>query len=164
MIEAEVSVDRNIWIKAQRVGLRYSAFVDQMRFYGWRLFFIWGVVAAVDGINNQQSLISYHIQAFFLLWLFACIAGYIHWYLEVGKKSVSFSFDVKLDENGVTAIHPEVLVPWSSYKSIKEYDDFYLIRSDSGISVLPKNESIHDVIDYSKQKIPNKRPQVDQRK
>jgi hypothetical protein len=151
-----IKVKKEYWIDAQLKDQRYSAFLAQLKAYWLPFTLIWIVIAFIDIFNNQGHLVYQHLIAILLLFLGASIFGYLIWRRRVKASAIDYSFKAVLTEEGVITHPQEIFRTWDSYISIKDCGSYYMIKGSDGLSVLPNDIEVKEIIDVSLNKIPNK--------
>jgi hypothetical protein len=158
MIEAQITIDRDLVIKGYKKAYGIKLVGDGARFYGWRAFVVFLAVAVADGVYNSEELIGAHLCIITALGITASFYHYFDWIKELSAAAADYELHVVLDDEGVTLKNDhDKRIEWSSYAYFKEYEDYLEITDKaSEISFLPKQDEYADVIVFTKSKIPNK--------
>lgn len=158
MLEARVQIDDELAVKGYRRALRFKALQEQAYFYSSKLAVVWVVVAIADALFDAPHLIAPHFFFLLALSVAATFDGYLRWNKKIAAMR-GWSFYARLDEMGVATTFPqENWYEWSSYTGYREFDDYLEIERLPGeISFLPKTPELFQVIEFTKEKIPQKK-------
>ena len=157
MVEARIEITDEIAAKGFKKAMAASAIKQIASYYGNTLAILWVIVAIVDGIAGVGELIFYHLLAMIGIWIVASMLRYREWSKEIAR-TPGWSFDAWLDEDGVTTrTDGERRVSWNFYRNYVEYDTYLQIEDETGnFTFLPKTPHLHQVIEFTKGKIPEK--------
>ena len=158
MLNAHITIEKDLAVKAWRRAMRFRAFNQLSYFYATRLTIVWLVLATADIFAGAGELMSFHLGVLALVWAVATTIGYIRWYGEVESKTEGWEFDASLNEMGVsTSSESSVIFRWDHYKSYKEFEDYLEIEDQAGnFTFLPKSYELSEVVEFTKQNISSK--------
>ncbi|HEX8286511.1 MAG TPA: hypothetical protein VF556_00860 [Pyrinomonadaceae bacterium] len=159
MLEATIEIEDKLAAKGYKRALQGKALRDIAHYYATKLIIVWVVIAVADGLYGAGNLIFTHLIFIFGLWIVATVYGYADWSRRIAQTK-GWAFRARLDEQGVvtSAFSNEERKNWNYYKSYKEYEDYLQIESTQGeITFLPKTPELFEVVEFTKQKIPQKR-------
>ncbi|MBS1797371.1 MAG: hypothetical protein JSS81_26350 [Acidobacteria bacterium] len=155
MIEAHILIDRELVFKGRKKAYGRRALGDGASFYSMRAFYVFLVVAAVDGLYAGAHLIGPHLVAISALAIGAAFYHYFDWLKRLEAAAADFELHVVLDDDGVTFKNePKTFRSWNDYAFYREYGDYLEITDKAGeISYLPKRDEYAAVIVFTKSKI-----------
>ncbi|HVE58647.1 MAG TPA: YcxB family protein [Pyrinomonadaceae bacterium] len=158
MIEAHITIDRDLKIKAYKRAYGITALGNGASFYGWRAFVVFLAVAVADGFYESGDLIGVHLCIITALAIAASFHTYFDWVKKLAAGAQDTELHVVLDDEGVTIKNEhDKRIEWSSYAYFKEYEDYLEITHSSGeISFVPKRNELADVIIFTRSKISSK--------
>ena len=159
MLEARITIDDDLAARGFKRAMSTKAIVDISAHYAWMLTIVWMIVSVVDGFFNAGELITVHLLFLTGLWIFATARRYFEWSRETASMK-GWSFDAVVDELGVIVRRSfeEEQVSWSSYKNYVEFDHYLQIEDENGnFSFLPKTPELFEIVEFTKQKILEKR-------
>lgn len=157
MIEANITIDRDLIIKGYKNAYSMKALRDSTAFYNVRAFFVFLAVAFADIYFGAAHLIGVHLVVIAALAIGASLYHYFSWLKQLSANAKDYELHVVLDDDGVLIKNDnDKRLAWSSYSYYKEFDDYLEITNSTGeISFLPKRNELVDVIVFTKTKIPN---------
>lgn len=162
MLEAQIKIDHELAVKGFRRALRFKAFQDISYFYAVRLMAVWLVVSLVNALWDRGGLTTIHLIFLAVLWLIVSIHDYYKWHKELAGRTEGWEFIAKLDDGGVATRliqdpQEEVRQDWDFYQSYRDYEDYIQINdTGGGITFLPKTPGLKEIIEFTKNKIPEK--------
>jgi hypothetical protein len=160
MLEARIEIPDKIAAEGFKRAMTPSAVPQIASYYGNKLALLWVIIAIVDGLAGSGELIFYHLLTMIGVWIAASVLRYLEWSKEIAR-TPGWSFEVSLDDDGVTITRDTTdvkrRVGWSFYKNYVEYDKYLQIEDrDGNFSFLPKTPELLKVIEFTKEKIPEK--------
>ncbi|MEP6903185.1 MAG: hypothetical protein ABJA66_15660 [Actinomycetota bacterium] len=158
MIEAQITIDRDLIIKGSKRAYGIQAIRSGAAFYTWRAFLVFLAIAFGDAVYGGGDLIGLHLCIISGLAIAASFYNYFEWLNKLTASAQDYELHVVLDDAGVTIKNNyDKHIEWGSYTYFKEYEDYLEITNSSGeISFLPKRNELADVIIFTKSKIPKK--------
>jgi hypothetical protein len=158
MIEAIITIDRDLQIKGSKKAYGLQALRNGASFYSRRAFVVFLAVAVADALFGGGHLIGIHLCVISALAIAAAFYFYFDWLTKLSANARDYELDVILDDEGVTIKNDNnKQITWNSYSYFKEYEDYLEITHSSGeISFVPKRNELADVIIFTKSKISNK--------
>lgn len=157
MIKATINVEKELWAKALIKEKSLSTLFYYLRYYSGQFSYAWIVVAIVDYFTENIDLIFIHLISLMFLVIIASIYTFFIWKKDFINSESDYSFKVELDETGVNLVDSNIFHEWSYYEYYKEYENYLLIRANDGYSVLPKNNELLELIQFTKKMISNKK-------
>jgi len=159
MLEANIKISDDLAKKGRVEASKRKMLKLFLKQYA-SLFFLTGLlVSVVDLLGGKPTLILIHIGVLFLIFIYLTWESYRRWPKEMAKLSRGWSFNCKLDENGVIARADELYRSWDFYDYYIEHDDYIAIFDKVGeVSFIPKSDGLQDIIEFTKRMLPNKAP------
>jgi hypothetical protein len=156
MIEAHISIDRDLAIKGYKKAYGMQALQNGASFYSWRAFIVFLPIAFADGFYGRADLIGVHLYILVGLAVAASLHFYFDWMKKLSANARDTELHVVLDDEGVAIKNDnDKRIEWETYSYLKEYEDYLEITHSSGdISFLPKRNELAEVIIFTKTKIP----------
>ena len=156
MIEAKVFLPKHIAAKGHINSNKPYVFSKHLINSIPPYFFAWASVILIDVTTDNANLVWWHFIS--ILFFAFLLSSYNYVKLEEFYKSTAreMEYDVQLDDSGVYIKNPDKHISWDNYLNYVEYEDYIQINSVGGTSFLPKTDELKEVIDFTKQKIPNK--------
>ena len=159
-LSGHIKIEKQLAVKAYRRALRFSAFNTYAYYYAVRLVVVGLLIAMADAVWEERDLIPRHAAVLGIIWLGITLFEYIRWHYDLEKKTEGWEFDATLDDTFVKTyakVEAEREVPWDFYTSYREYEDYLEIRdSDSQVTFIPKTPELIEMINFTKEKIPNR--------
>jgi hypothetical protein len=158
MIEAQITIDRDLAIKGYKRAYGIKALREGAAFYNFRAFYVFLAVAVADVLYGGGHLIGVHLLVITALAIGASLYHYFDWLRKLSATMKDYELHVVLDDDGVTIKNDGgKRIAWSAYAYFKEYEDYLEITGAAGeVSLLPKRDELAKVIVFTKTKIPNK--------
>ena len=156
MIEAKVLIPKNIVAKAYLNSDTPYSYLKHIKVSALPYFMAWTGVILVNIITGNKDLIFWHLLAISVFGVLYATYIYKEYEEMYSSNGNDIEYYVRLDNSGVYINQPEQYTSWDEYKSYVEYDDYIQINSNNGVTFLPKTEELKDVIQFTKEKIPNK--------
>lgn len=157
MIEAKITVPKEIIIEGTIKARGWLDYLDSVKIAAFMYSFAWSVVLFIDVITDNTHLIWWHFIALTMLALLIPTLMVLIMNKEFKEKARDQNYSVKLDDSGVYISYNDKHLSWEEYLYYIEFDDYILLRhKNATISFLPKKSELNHIIEFTKSKIPNK--------
>ena len=151
---AKITISAALAKKVFWRAYKYRLLWKHAKFYGVILLFGAGGFSTFQFIASGRVAFS-GLYLLFPIWAVLIVFSYSKSYYILKNVNEGYSFDVKLDEEGVETSDQKI--SWDEYHYFVEFDEYLEIHGPkNSISFVPKTAELHDILEYVRKRIPTK--------